>query len=172
MEKGLNLDFYKIYLINMIRDINNMTCIKNFARFFTLFGKMDNPDEELKQELVGTFTGGRTTSLREMKPEEYNKMCDSMQAAQYGQSEADFKAEIKRLRSAVLKRLQKMGIDTTDFSKVDAFCLNPRIAGKVFRHLSKEELSALIPKLEAIARKDSEKPATKALVKLKAYMLN
>ena len=149
-----------------------MTTIKNFARFFSLFNKMENPDDELKQELVGTFTGGRTTSLREMKADEYNKMCDSLQAAQYGQSEADFKAEIKRLRSAVLKRLQKMGIDTTDFSKVDNFCLNPRIAGKVFRQLSKEELSSLIPKLAAIARKDSEKSASKSLVKFKTYMLN
>jgi hypothetical protein len=149
-----------------------MTTVKNYARFFSLFGKMENPDDELKQELVGTFTGGRTTSLREMRPEEYNKMCDSLQAAQYGQTEKDFKAEIKALRSAVLKRMQKMGIDTTDFAKVDNFCLNPRIAGKTFRHLSKEELKALIPKLSAIARKDAQKPAQKVLVKFEAYMLN
>jgi len=149
-----------------------MATIKNFARFFSLFNKMENPDDELKQELIGTFTGGRTTSLREMRTDEYNRMCDSIQAAQYGQCEADFKAELKRLRSAVLKRLQKMGIDTTDFAKVDKFCLNPRIAGKVFRHLSKEELTALIPKLAAIAKKDSEKPAVKKLTQLKTYMLN
>ena len=149
-----------------------MTTVKNFARFFSLFNKMENPDPELKQELVGTFTGGRTTSLREMSTEEYNKMCDSLQASHYGQTEPDFKAEIKALRSAVLKRLQKMGIDTTDFAKVDNFCLNPRIAGKVFRHLSKEELSALIPKLASIARKDSQKTAVQKLSQFKPYMFN
>ena len=149
-----------------------MTTVKNFARFFSLFRTMDNPDDELKQELVGTFTGGRTTSLREMKPAEYNRMCDSLQAALCGQSEADFRAEMKRLRSAVLKRMQKMGVDTTDFAKVDRFCLDARIAGKVFRHLSKEELMKLIQKLEAIARKDAQKPAAKSLVQLKSYMLN
>jgi len=149
-----------------------MTTVKNFSRFFAIFNKMDHPDDELKQELVGTFTGGRTTSLREMKPEEYNRMCNSLQAAQYGQAESDFKAEIKRLRSSVLKRLQKMGIDTTDWAKVDTFCLQPRIAGKAFRHLSKEELTSLISKLEAILRKDAQKPAMKQLTQLKAYMLN
>jgi hypothetical protein len=94
-----------------------------------------------------------------------------MQAALYVQSEADFKAELKALRSAVLKRLQKMGIDTTDWAKVDNFCLNPRISGKAFRHLSKEELKDMIPKLATISRKDSEKAAGK-LVKIPAYMLN
>jgi hypothetical protein len=149
-----------------------MKAVKNFAQFFSLFNKMENADEELKCELVGTFTAGRTTSLREMEPEEYNRMCESLRAAQYGQTDADFKAEIKALRSAVLKRLQKMGIDTTDWAKVDNFCLNPRIAGKMFRHLSKEDLKALIPKLSAISVKDSKKPAIEKLSKLPMYMLN
>jgi hypothetical protein len=149
-----------------------MNAVKDFSLFFFLFHRMENPDDELKQELVGTYTGGRTTSLREMRPEEYNRMCGSIRAALEGQSEAEFKAEIKSLRSAVLKRFQKMGIDTTDFAKVDTFCLNPRIAGKVFRHLSKEELRALIPKLAAIARKDAEKSAQETLLKLQKYMLN
>ena len=149
-----------------------MTTIKNFARFFSLFSKMENPDDELKQELVGTFTGGRTISLREMTVEEYNKMCDSLQASQYGQTEADFKAEIKQLRSSVLHRMQKMGIDTTDWAGVDNFCLNSRIAGKPFRHLSKEELKGLIPKLAAISRKDTKKPSLEALTHFETYMLN
>jgi hypothetical protein len=148
-----------------------MKQVKNFSQFFALFNKMQNADEELKQELVGTFSAGRTTSLREMTPDEYRRMCESMQAALCGQSEADFKAEIKALRSAVLKRLQKMGVDTTDWAKVDKFCLNPRIAGKLFRHLSKEELKDMIPKLAAISRKDSEKAAGE-LSKIPAYMLN
>ena len=149
-----------------------MTTIKNFSWFFSLFKKMENPDDELKQELVGTFTGGRTTSLREMTPEEYNKMCNSLHAAQYGQTKEDFKAEIKRHRSAVLKRMQKIGIDTTDWAKVDNFCLNPRISGKVFRHLSIEELKDMISKLEAISGKEAKKSATKSLTKMKVYMLN
>jgi hypothetical protein len=51
-----------------------MKQVKNFSQFFVLFNKMENPDEELKQELVGTFTAGRTISLREMTPDEYRRM--------------------------------------------------------------------------------------------------
>lgn len=107
--------------------------------------------------MVSTFTGGRTTSLREMEPGEYNFMCDSMLAQQVIPSEEDFTAKIKRLRSAVLKRLQKLGVDTTDWAKVDNFCLKPQISGKLFRHLTIEELTALIPKLESISKKSLQR---------------
>ena len=55
--------------------------------------------------------------------------------------------------------LQVIGIDTTDWDRVDAYCLDARIAGKVFRKLTIPELEALVPKLKAIARKAKEKPA-------------
>lgn len=129
-----------------------MKKVKNFARFFVLLKQVPYADAELKEEYVGIFTGGRTTSLREMTPMEYNAMCDALEAKIGGN---DFTAEIRRQRSAVLKRIAKLGIDTGDWEAVDNFCLNPRIAGKLFRQLHIDELRKLVPKLEAIIRKDA-----------------
>jgi hypothetical protein len=135
--------------------------VRNFAQFFSLFYKMENPDEELKCELVGTFTGGRTTSLREMWMDEYEEMCKSMVASQYGQTWEVYIAEIKSLRSAVLTRLQGLGVSTVGFADVDNYCLDPRIAGKKFNQLSKEELKRLIRKLGAISGKGKGAKARK-----------
>lgn len=60
---------------------------------------------------------------------------------------------MKRKRSAVLHQMQLLGVDTADWSKVDAFCQNKRIAGKVFRELDGEELDAMLVKLRIIRRK-------------------
>ncbi len=129
-----------------------MKRVKNFARFFALLKQVPYADVELKEEFVGTYTGGRTTSLREMTPMEYNSMCAALEA-KIGSN--DFTAEIRRQRSAVLKRIAKLGINTGDWEAVDNFCLNPRIAGKLFRQLHIDELRKLVPKLEAIIRKDA-----------------
>lgn len=64
--------------------------------------------------------------------------------------------EIRRRRSAVLKRVQQIGVDTTDWGAVNAFCLDTRIAGKKFRELDGEELLLLIPKLESILKKKED----------------
>ena len=49
--------------------------------------------------------------------------------------------------------MQKIGIDTTDWERVNNFCLNPRIAGKPFGRLDTEELEQLAVKLRSIERK-------------------
>lgn len=136
-----------------------MKTVKNFSRFYVLAKNIPGDREELKENLVRAFTNGRTTSLREMRPEEYKRMCDSLEESQASRlSQKEFTAEIKKKRSAVLKRIQQLGIDTSDWAAVDEFCLNPRIAGKEFRHISLDELKGLIPKLEAIARKPKPEP--------------
>lgn len=61
--------------------------------------------------------------------------------------------EIRRCRSIVLKLLQELGVDTTDWSRIDAFCLQPRISGKRFGQLSAPELMELDKKLRAIRNK-------------------
>lgn len=53
--------------------------------------------------------------------------------------------------------MQKHGIDTTDWDRVDAYCLNPRIAGKKFIRLTTEELENVAIKLRIIQRKEREK---------------
>ena len=61
--------------------------------------------------------------------------------------------QLRRRRSEVLKLMQQLGIDTTDWNRVDRFCSDTRIAGKAFRHISIDELEALAVKLRTIARK-------------------
>ncbi len=63
---------------------------------------------------------------------------------------------IKSKRSAILKRLQKHGIDTTDWRKVNAFLEQPRIAGKRLYEMSIEEMQNFIRKMESILKKDKE----------------
>ena len=61
--------------------------------------------------------------------------------------------QLRRRRSEVLKLMQQLGIDTTDWNRVDRFCIDTRIAGKAFRHISIDELEALAVKLRTIGRK-------------------
>lgn len=129
-----------------------MSKVKNFARFYACLNAIQTADkEELKVSLVSQFTDGRTTSLREMSQMEYNAMCDSIDPKM--QQNLKELSAIKAQRSAVLRRIQKLGIDTTDWNAVDKFCLNSRIAGKQFYNLTIDELKAMIPKLIAIAKK-------------------
>lgn len=130
--------------------------IHNFARFFKLLammpGHMDR--DELKESLVLQHTGGRTDSLREMTRKEYDACCNALEEA------TDYKLHLRRERSIVLKQMQMLGINTVIWDRVDAFCKDPRIAGKPFAFLSIEELEALGVKLRAIERKGGLKPAT------------
>lgn len=60
---------------------------------------------------------------------------------------------LRRKRSSVLHQMQLLGIDTADWTRVDAYCSDKRIAGKRFRELDGPELDALLKKLRAIRRK-------------------
>lgn len=136
-----------------------MVKVKNFARFYACLNGVQTVDkEELKESLVSQFTNGRTSSLREMTIQEYNAMCDSIDPKM--EQTIREKSAIKAQRSAVLRRLQILGVDTTDWNAVDKFCLNSRIAGKQFYHLTVEELKAMIPKLIAISKKPKNKELT------------
>ncbi len=127
------------------------TKAKNFGRFYVLAKK--NPAID-KESMVLQFTDGRTTHLREMWQDEYNEMCD---AIEYGADRTRKAAEadrLRRLRSSVLLRIGRLGINTIDnWDGIDAFCMSPKIAGKEFRKLSAEELETLRKKLESIIRK-------------------
>lgn len=107
-----------------------------------------------KESMVLQFTDGRTTHLREMYQDEYDEMCDTIE---YGPDRAQRSSEadrLRRLRSSVLLRIGRLGINTIDnWDGIDAFCKSPKIAGKEFRKLSAEELETLRRKLESIIRK-------------------
>lgn len=127
--------------------------ITNFRRFYQALGtlKCYGSREDLKRMLVWQYTGGRTTSLREMTYPEYQAVCTAMER------ENRTREELRRQRSITLKLMQQLGIDTTDWSRVNDFCRNPRIAGKAFGALSTEELGGLATKLRTIKRKGWER---------------
>ena len=66
-------------------------------------------------------------------------------------------AETSRGTATETQRLPEadatVGIDTTDWNRVNEFCNNPRIAGKPFVQVSTAELEQLAIKLRAIQRK-------------------
>lgn len=132
---------------------------RTYARFYAILNFMQAPDkEELKAELVRQYTDGRTTSIREMSDREYDAMCDSLQQQSNSYKSREIaREELRRSRSAALHLMQKKGIDTTDWDHVNAFCKNPRIAGKEFGKLTTDELDLLCIKLRIIRRKENQK---------------
>lgn len=68
--------------------------VGNFSRFYALFKGMSA--DTTKEDLVRSFTGDRTESLREMNGREYDAMCDKMEEATGGGDK-----ELRRARSAV-----------------------------------------------------------------------
>lgn len=119
----------------------------NYRKFYALLARMPYAD---KETLVYQYTKGRTEHLRQMHPEEYRMMLRDMKRVV---DDDEASRELKKRRSAVLKLMQQLGIDTTRWPNVDAFCTDARIAGKVFRRLSMNELEALVPKLRSILNK-------------------
>lgn len=119
----------------------------NYRKFYALLARMPYAD---KETLVYQYTKGRTEHLRQMHPEEYRMMLRDMKRVV---DDDEASRELKKRRSSVLKLMQQLGIDTTRWPNVDAFCTDARIAGKVFRRLSMNELEALVPRLRSILNK-------------------
>lgn len=129
--------------------------ITNFGKFYALLKQMPGSDmEQVKESLVWQFSGMRTYSLREMKAGEYEEMIRYMKGVIERKPD---ERVIKKLRSGILHRLQKHGINTTNWDDVNRFLLNPRIAGKMLFQMDVEEMRGLIGKLESILIKDSRR---------------
>ncbi|MDR0834626.1 MAG: hypothetical protein LBN93_10675 [Candidatus Symbiothrix sp.] len=131
------------------------------GRFYALLRQIPQAD---KEEFVWQYSGLLTTSLNEFaerKPCEYRHMINEMQVLvneMNGHASNDAnsakRAEEKRLRSAILHRLQKHGVNTADWNSVNAFMRQPRIAGKTLGEMSISEMQAFIPKIQSILSKD------------------
>lgn len=130
--------------------------VTNFSRFYASFNKLPyHGDREVfKQQIVLQYTWNRTDSLREITSKEYEACCIALEKLS-GQDawRQKLREELRRNRSVCLKLMQQLGIDTTDWDRVNAFCNNPRIAGKPFARISAAELDQLSVKLRAIQRK-------------------
>ena len=128
-----------------------MGAVGNYARFYTLLKKMPGAD---KETLVYQFTQNRTVHLHQMLDKEYDAMCRQMEdITGYDERRRKQYDILRKARSGVLHQLQIYGIDTTDWNRVDAFCKDPRIAGKRFKELGVDELNGLNTKLRIIIRK-------------------
>lgn len=134
--------------------------VTNFARFYQAFNQLKEVGdrEDMKRLLVMQETEGRTDSLRELTWQEYNHLCRDVEGM------AGQRDRLRAQRSVCLKLMQKMGIDTSDWLRVNQFCLDPRIAGCVFARIRYPELLTLERKLRAIKRKGGmeERPAGNA----------
>lgn len=130
----------------------------NYSRFYALLGRMafDGDRDELKAMLVGQFTGGRTDSLREMARKEYDALCDHLDAT------TAYSRTLRKKRSQCLHLMQRLGIDTADWNRINDFCRDARIAGKSFARLAIDELDALAVKLRAIERRGGLRSAQQA----------
>ncbi len=123
--------------------------VTNFGRFYSAFHKLTihgEPDET-KRQLVSQYTSGRTESLKEMTRKEYDALCVAIEEMNGSRN------ELKRRRSIVLKLMQELEVDTTDWAQINDFCRHPRISGKAFGQLSIDELMELATKLRSIKRK-------------------
>ena len=98
-------------------------------------------------------------SLKEMTAKEYEACCTALEKLS-GQDEwrQKLREELRRKRSLCLNLMQKLGIDTSDWARINDFCSNPRIVGKAFRQITVDELDELAVKLRSIQRKGGLKP--------------
>ena len=123
---------------------------RNYARFYALLKRMPYAD---KETLVEQYTHGRTTHLHETTEQEYRTMCDEMERVTgYDERRKALQAQLRKKRSACLRLMQQLGVNTTDWPTVDNFCLNPRVSGKRFAQLNEEELDTLQVKLRMIKK--------------------
>jgi hypothetical protein len=134
--------------------------VTNFARFYLMFNKLDHQGDKegMKCDLVRQATNGRTESLREVTRSEYEELCRMLEkTTRENVINESVKnaiiAEQKRQRSIALHMMQVMGVDTTDWNRINALCQDPRIAGKLFAQLTAEELAAMTKRLRIIYRK-------------------
>lgn len=107
--------------------------------------------------MLAQLTDGRTDKTNELTEAEANYLAGWLNGN--GQETLKAKADeikqknLKFYRSAVLKRLQKLGIDTSDWGRVNAFLGDRRIAGQPLYAMSVETMKSLIPKLEKLCEK-------------------
>lgn len=123
--------------------------VTNFGRFYAAIRALSviGDRDDFKRQMVWQYTNGRTDSLREMTRREYDRCCEALE----GQSR--YKEDLRKERSATLNLMQKVGIDTTDWNRINRFCLDPRIAGKEFARITAEEHPQLRRKIRAIDSK-------------------
>ena len=125
---------------------------RNYALVFAYLKK--HP-ELTKEDIAHQYSKGRTRSLRELGEVEYRAMLRDLHTMLQ-----DVEA-LRKARSVALSLLQRYGIDTQDWARINHFCEQARIAGKPFAPLSIEELQGLSRKLRSIIYKERKRGGKK-----------
>jgi len=123
-----------------------------YRKFHAILGELG-----LKESKHDLLSGYGVNSTRFLTDNELIDVVDRVQNMKLHKLSTD--SRLRELRSQVLTILNQMGIYATnnDWSKVNAFLLDNRIAGKLLYELTVAELESLRPKLQSIATKFSEK---------------
>jgi hypothetical protein len=131
--------------------------VTNFARFYSILKRVPKigDNEYLKKEMVSVATGGRTESLKEITRKEYDDLCNLLEK-RFPEKRNIYVEQRRKKRSSCLKLLQKIGVDTTNWTAINNYCKSPKIAGKVFAELGIEELQQLSIKLRMILKKQKD----------------
>lgn len=131
--------------------------VTNFARFYSILKRVPKigDNEYLKKEMVSVATGGRTESLKEITRKEYDDLCNLLEK-RFPEKRNIYVEQRRKKRSSCLKLMQKIGVDTTDWTTINNFCKSPKIAGKVFAELDIKELQQLSIKLRMILKKQKD----------------
>lgn len=130
---------------------------RNYSQFFALLKQMESAS---KEDLVRTYTNGRTDSLRAMSALEYRAMIGAMQRITTNRE------ELRKARSATLRLMQRYGVNTCDWERVNSFCGDKRIAGKAFAQITIPEHVALQRKLRAMMDKGYQRTQPASVVAL------
>ena len=132
-----------------------------FGQFYGILSRMHGAD---KEEIIWEYSNMLATSVSEfaaMNPQAYKAMLADLETKFPAEKPNRDMAlrEQKRLRSAILHRLQVYGVDTTNWATVNDFLSSDKIAGKRLYEMTNEEMVELIKKLEKILLKDATKRA-------------
>lgn len=111
-------------------------------------------DEETRRAMICDLTNGRTASTRDLTYSEGQYLSGYLDGAVHEDRDLSIgERAIKRQRSGVLKRLQLLGIDTTNWDSVNNYLCDRRIAGQPLYKMDSDALQMVIRKLEQILKK-------------------
>jgi len=109
---------------------------------------------DCKKEIVGRYN---VESSRDLSDAQLDELLDSLDTGVKNRLSTD--PALKQWRSNVIVHLNKYGIYATnnDWSLVNQFMLDKKVAGKLLYEMSLQELKDLVPKLISMTKKRQEK---------------
>lgn len=129
--------------------MSNPAKIKQFHALLSATGLMD-----MKADILGGCGVESSKDLSDVQITEVINRLQRMKEARYNVPE-----ETRRKRSIILDLLVRLGVykNNGDWSRVNKYLMQPRIAGKLLYEMDETELDALAKKLRAILKKKEEK---------------